>query len=52
MVQWLGLCTFTAVGLGLISGWGTRIPQAARHGKKKKKMHTELYWAWWCRILI
>ena len=37
-VQWLGLCTFTAKGLGYwVTGRGTKIPQAARRGKKKKK---------------
>ena len=36
-VQWLGLCTFTAGGTGLIpSGWGTKILHATR--KKKKRM--------------
>ena len=38
MVQWLGLCTFTAVGLGSIPGWGTKIQQAAMHSQKKKKL--------------
>ena len=37
MVQWLGLHTFTAEGVGLIPGWGTKIPQAVQPGKKKKK---------------
>ena len=36
-VQWLGLCAFTAEGLGSISGRGTKIPQAVWYGKKKKK---------------
>jgi len=36
-VQWLGLCAFTAEGLGSIPGWGSEIPQAARHGKKTSK---------------
>ena len=36
-VQWLGLCTFTAEGLGSIPGPGTRILQAVQHGTKKKK---------------
>ena len=26
-VQWLGLCTFTAEGVGSIPGCGTEIPQ-------------------------
>ena len=29
VVQWLGLCTFTAGGTGSIPDWGTKIPQAA-----------------------
>ena len=36
MVQWLRLSAFTAVGLGSTPGWGTKIPQAAWHGQKKK----------------
>ena len=37
VVQWLGLCTFTAKGPGSIPGWGTKIPQAMRCGQRKKK---------------
>ena len=38
VVQWLGLCTFTAEGSALIPGQGTKILQAARwHSQKKKK---------------
>ena len=36
-VQWLGLCAFTAEGTGSITGWGTKIPQAARCSQKKKE---------------
>ena len=36
-VQWLKLGAFTAVGLGLIPGQGTKISQAAQCGRKKKK---------------
>ena len=36
MVQWLGLCSFTAKGLGSIPGWETKIPQAMWYRKKKK----------------
>ena len=36
VVQWLGLHIFTASGLGSIPGQGTKIPQAASHGQKKK----------------
>ena len=35
--QWLALCTFSAEGLGSISGQGTKIPQDAHYSKKKKK---------------
>ena len=37
MVQWLGLCASTTGGLGLIPGWGAKIPHAVQHGQKKKK---------------
>ena len=37
VVQWLGLRASTAEGRGLIPGWGTKIPQAAWCGQKKKK---------------
>ena len=36
VVQWLGLCAFTAKGLVLIPGWGTKIPKAMSLSKKKK----------------
>ena len=36
-VQWLGLGTFTAVALGSIPGWGTKILQDMKHSQKKKK---------------
>ena len=36
VVQWLGLCTPTARGKGLIPGWGTKILQAT-HGTGEKK---------------
>ena len=35
-VQWLGLSTFTARGLGSIPGWGAKIPQVPWHILKKK----------------
>ena len=31
MVQWLGLCTFTAEGLGSIPGRGTKFPRAEQN---------------------
>ena len=37
VVQWLGLYTFTTEGMGLIPGWGTKIPRAVVRPKKKKK---------------
>ena len=36
-VQWLGLQTSNASVTGLIPGQGTKIPQAAQHGLKRKK---------------
>ena len=36
VVQWLGLRTFTAEGLGSIPGQGTKIPQAVQRGPKNK----------------
>ena len=35
-VQWLELCTSTARDMGLIPGWGTKIPQGRWQGQKKK----------------
>ena len=37
VVQWLGLGAFTAEGLCLIPGWGTKIPQAEWPKKRKKE---------------
>ena len=37
VVKWLGLCAFTAKGLGSIPGRGTKIPQATRRNLKRKK---------------
>ena len=34
-IQWLGHSTFTSEGLGSISGWGTKIPQAMAQPTKK-----------------
>ena len=36
-LQWLGLGAFTAVCLGSIPGWGTKISQATRCSQKKKE---------------
>ena len=43
-VQWLGLRTFTAGSLGLIAAQGTKIPQAARRDKKKRRERAEETW--------
>ena len=40
MVQWLGLCTSTAAGMGSIPGRGTRISHAAR----PKKIYIYIYY--------
>ena len=40
-VQWLGLCVLTAKGQGLIPGQGTKIPQAAWSGQKKKNVQVK-----------
>ena len=37
MVQWLGLSTSTAGGLGLIPSWGTKVQQVALTQSKKKR---------------
>ena len=36
VVQCLGHCAFTAKALGLIPGWGTKIPQAEYHSNTYK----------------
>ena len=36
MVQWLGLCVLTAMGLGSIPDQGAKILQATWHSLKKK----------------
>ena len=45
VVQWLGLCTFTAEGLGSIPDRGTKIPRATQHSPppppKKRKAKKE-----------
>ena len=38
MVQWLRLYTSNAIGMGLIPGQGTKIPQALRQ-EKKMELH-------------
>ena len=38
VVQWLRLGAFTAVSLGSIPGWGTKVPRPCGTAKKKKKI--------------
>ena len=42
-VQWLGLCAFTAEGLGSIPGRGTKIPQAARRGQNQPNKQNQVF---------
>ena len=37
VVQWLRLCASIAGGMGLIPGWGNKIPHAAQNKNLKKK---------------
>ena len=34
VVQWLRICASTAGDVGLIPGWGTKIPHAIGHSQK------------------
>ena len=44
MIQWLRLYSSIAWGTGLIPGWGTKIPHAMCHGKKKtQKPNKKIY---------
>ena len=40
VVQWLGLCAFSAEGQGSIPGQGTKIPQAIWHSQTYTHTHT------------
>ena len=40
-IQCLGLCALTAESLGLIPGWGTKIPQATWSGQPPQKQQTK-----------
>ena len=42
-VQWLGLCTLSAEGLGSFPGRGTKIPQATRRGQKQQEQQQEKF---------
>ena len=42
MVQWLRLHAINEGGMSLIPGQGNKIPHAARHGQKKKKIIKKL----------
>ena len=46
MVQWLGLHTATAGGLGSIPGWGTKIPQTIWHSQKGTTTTAEKKLTW------
>ena len=39
-VQWLGPGAFTAMALGSVPGWGSKILQATWCGQKRKKVKT------------
>ena len=41
VVKWLELCAFTAEGLGLIPGQGTKIPQASWYGQNNNNKINE-----------
>ena len=43
MVQWLGLSTLTAMGLGSIPGKGNKIPQGTQCGQRGKYTHTHTH---------
>ena len=43
LVQWLGLCPFTAEEVGSICGWGTKIPKGAAKEEKKKERKKQCY---------
>ena len=39
VVQWLGLCTFTAEGWSSVRGWGTKILQGTPGSQNKNPEH-------------
>ena len=43
VVQWLGLCAFTAEGMGSIPGQGTKILQAVWCDQKEKEHDKQKY---------
>ena len=43
VVQWLGLCAFSAEGQGSIPGQGTKIPQAIWHSQTYTHTHTHTH---------
>ena len=49
VVQWLKLHDFNAGDMGLIPGWGTKIPHAVQHGQKINK-NQEIYYG--CDTII
>ena len=46
-VQWLGLCAFTARGVGLIPGWGTRIPHTVECSQKIRIKRKPMFGIWY-----
>ena len=46
MVQWLGLCAFTAEDTDSVPGWGIKILQAVWHRPKKKKNVKNILQTW------
>ena len=43
-IQCSGLCVLTAESLGLIPGWGTKIPQVTWSGHLPQKQQTKTKW--------
>ena len=50
VVQWLGLCTFTAIGQGFILDQGTKILQAMWPDQKKKKKKQHVVFVFMCIV--
>ena len=42
VIQWLRFCAFTAKDMGSVPGWGTKTPQARRHGQRDKQIEFTL----------
>ena len=50
LVQWLGLCPFTAEELGSIRGWGTQIPKGAVKEEERERKKETMLWMHVCSI--